>query len=46
MSEEDFRKVFQDFVEKKQLDPETAQILLQRILEILFPVSDKGNNKS
>lgn len=39
MSEEDFRKVFQDFVERKQLDPETAECLLQRILKILFPSS-------
>lgn len=45
MSEEDFRKVFQDFVEKKQLDPETAKILLQRILKILFPNSRDGDPK-
>lgn len=39
MSEEDFGKLFQDFVRRKKLDPETAASLLQKILDILFPES-------
>lgn len=36
MSEEDFRKLIQRFVERQQLSPEAAEKLLQRILKILF----------
>ncbi len=36
MSEEDFRKLIQRFVERQQLSPEVAEKLLQRILKILF----------
>ncbi|WP_162610652.1 hypothetical protein [Blautia sp. An249] len=37
MSEEDFRKLIQRFVEREQLKPSVAEKLLQRILKILFP---------
>lgn len=45
MSEEDFRKIFRKLIEKKQLDPDTAERLLQRILKILFPDSDDKKPK-
>ena len=37
MSEEDFRKLIQRFVEREQLKPSVAEMLLQRMLKILFP---------
>lgn len=45
MTEDDFKRIFQKFIEKKQLDPETARRLLERILKILFPDSDRKRPK-
>ncbi len=42
MSEEEFRRLFREIVERQEMDPETSQWLLHRILEILFPDSDRG----
>ena len=36
MSDEEFRELFQRLIEKYELDPETADRLLQQILEILY----------
>lgn len=36
MDDEDFRKLFERLVENYELDPEVADKLLQRILEILY----------
>lgn len=42
MSEKDFCKLIQRFIEQKQLKPETAEKLLRRILKRLFPKKDDG----
>lgn len=36
MDDEDFRKLFERLVENYELEPEVADKLLQRILEILY----------
>lgn len=42
MTDEEFRKLFQSFVERQQLDPKTAERLWQKILEIIFPNPKAG----
>ncbi|HIX68762.1 MAG TPA: hypothetical protein H9735_11665 [Candidatus Anaerostipes excrementavium] len=49
MDEEDFRYLIQRFIEQEQLNPETAERLLQQILKILFPrgeIKDRQDNRS
>ncbi len=44
MSEEEFHKLFRQIVERQEMDSETAQWLLHKILEILFPEGDQGGH--
>lgn len=44
MSDEEFRDLFQRLVEKYELDPEVADKLLQRILEILYGNKDTDDS--
>ena len=49
MDEEDVRDLIQRFIEQEQLNPETAERLLQQILKILFPrgeIKDRQDNRS
>ena len=49
MDEEDFRYLIQRFIEQEQLNPETAERLLQQILKILFTrgeIKDRQDNRS
>lgn len=41
MNDKDFRKLFERLVEDYELDPDIADKLLQRILEILYGNGDK-----
>lgn len=45
MGLDDFYKLFEEFVQTQQLDPQTAEWLLQRILKILFPDSENEKPK-
>lgn len=44
MSEEDFRRMIKDFVERKELAPETAEYILKIILKMLFPDGKKQDD--
>ena len=49
MDEEDFRYLIQRFIEQEQLNPETAERLLQQVLKILFPrgeTKDRQDDRS
>lgn len=41
-----FKELFKRFVESQQLSPETAEELLQKILNILFPKHTENKNDS
>lgn len=41
MCEEDFKRLFQELIESEILDPETAEKIFQRILELLFLLTEK-----
>lgn len=41
MEKKDFCRLFREMVECQQLDPDVAEMLLERILKILFPDSEK-----
>lgn len=43
MDDEDFRKLFERLVENYELEPEVADKLLQRILEILYGNKDDAD---
>ncbi|WP_158096278.1 hypothetical protein [Anaeromassilibacillus sp. An172] len=45
MGTDDFYRLFEGFIEEKQLDPITAKWLLERILSILFTNSENQKPK-
>lgn len=46
MEKKDYCRMFREMVECQQLDPDVAEMLLQRILKILFPDSQEEPPKS